>query len=42
MGSGAVIYLLTKFHNDWFWYSKGDGDPLTQHGARKPPFIFSK
>jgi hypothetical protein len=29
MGSGAFIWVHTKFHEDWFSYSKVDGATQT-------------
>jgi hypothetical protein len=47
MGSGAMIYI-TRFHKDWFRYSKVDWggdthrDIQTVNWPHKPTFIFSK
>jgi hypothetical protein len=31
MGSGAMIYVHTKFHKDWFRYSKVNGGRIDRH-----------
>jgi hypothetical protein len=46
MGSGAIIYVHTKFRYDWFRHSKvnreGFTDTQTALRSHKPTFIFSK
>jgi hypothetical protein len=43
MGSGAMIYIPTKFHKDWFNHSKvdkGDTQTYRQHDDRISFLLF--
>jgi hypothetical protein len=40
MGSGAMIYVHTTFHKDWFRHSKAEGGKHGQNGDHISLLLF--